>query len=867
MKSVFVSSTFIDMQNERDMLSSRVIPLVNETVQRYGESVSLCDLRWGINTSSMTAEESSRRILDICLNEIDNCRPYMIVFLGERYGWTPGEELVKFIADSHSQMELDSYDISATALEIEYGAFFNPSQLNRTLFYFRTIEGDTPSDVFFDKSEENQKKLQHLKERIKSIPGVNLCEYTISYDRESNTYSGYDGLATAIANDLLSLIEPDLKSQPMLSPLEKEYAFHFKYAKDGFDSFYDRHTEIERANFYLEENLPFFIVRGNIGKGNTAFMRRLVCDRNESGSFVIPVFCGATEISCDYIKITEFLIKILHRVSKEPLTELPSYNDTVSKWRECFEHAMLLCSKLEKKIEIFVDAIELTETGSLSNLPFFTDKIPDNISIIFSSSSVVLTGGLPSVVCSCCLDFFDARRIISRLLSNTRKELDERVLKAIFKKKGSVLPLYLEIILHRLSMMEREDFDKIRQDGGDIEAIVRHQISIVESCDDTLEGLSAQFIKLAGDKINPQLCQFAMSCICSSRYGISEERLKRVYEGMGNIWPSLDFRILMSYLSVFIFVDEFGFYKLKHFCVSNSFKMSESAYSLLIDELRREEEMADSDVSAYIFYCVKNMDASSYLELFFSSACTRDVFCASSVSALSENVHKLSSHHDQSRLLEKWAQNLKTSLDSEYDKDCKESFFHFFLYDMCKALLSDAFIWRVMAYTFLGNWATVDAYQSYSKGKGSEEIEINCDYYYELYKKYEELRKRLPPVKRQEILIIPEERHNEIQIQDKLYYFFDVPAKDDATLFLMCNDYVVLTFHRSSVGDRCTYDIRYDEESGHLTVMEADFCHYDIETYVSIYDFPSPSTDFLNYELTGETKKGMFALPYFFPIK
>jgi hypothetical protein len=47
MKSIFVSSTFRDMQAERDMLHLEVIPRLQEKAREYGERISFTDLRWG----------------------------------------------------------------------------------------------------------------------------------------------------------------------------------------------------------------------------------------------------------------------------------------------------------------------------------------------------------------------------------------------------------------------------------------------------------------------------------------------------------------------------------------------------------------------------------------------------------------------------------------------------------------------------------------------------------------------------------------------------------------------------------------------------------------------------------------------------
>ena len=88
MRLVFISSTFKDMQSERDQMHNRVLPLVDAELEKYGEELEFADLRWGVNTKGLSEEESSRKVLSLCLDRIDDCKPYMIVFIGERYGWT-----------------------------------------------------------------------------------------------------------------------------------------------------------------------------------------------------------------------------------------------------------------------------------------------------------------------------------------------------------------------------------------------------------------------------------------------------------------------------------------------------------------------------------------------------------------------------------------------------------------------------------------------------------------------------------------------------------------------------------------------------------------------------------------------------------
>ena len=139
MRLVFVSSTFKDMQFERDALSIRLAPRINDFLLRYGESVRFGDLRWGVNTTEMSEEESSKKVLKVCLDEIDDCRPYMIVFIGERYGWIPSQDLILEAARARGMGDINP-EISVTNLEIEYGALLNPDYEGRILFYFRNLD-------------------------------------------------------------------------------------------------------------------------------------------------------------------------------------------------------------------------------------------------------------------------------------------------------------------------------------------------------------------------------------------------------------------------------------------------------------------------------------------------------------------------------------------------------------------------------------------------------------------------------------------------------------------------------------------------------------------------------------------------------
>ena len=68
---VFVSSTFRDMQAERDHLVKVVFPELRERLEKHRIYFVDIDLRWGVTQDQSDNDEA----LELCLEEIDRCRP------------------------------------------------------------------------------------------------------------------------------------------------------------------------------------------------------------------------------------------------------------------------------------------------------------------------------------------------------------------------------------------------------------------------------------------------------------------------------------------------------------------------------------------------------------------------------------------------------------------------------------------------------------------------------------------------------------------------------------------------------------------------------------------------------------------------
>ncbi|MGZ4924860.1 MAG: DUF4062 domain-containing protein, partial [Halobacteriota archaeon] len=87
---VFVSSTFDDMEYERNALHERVVPKLRELCKQRGARFQAVDLRWGVSDEAAYDQQTVK----VCLSEIERCqkmtpRPNFVVVLGDRYGWCP----------------------------------------------------------------------------------------------------------------------------------------------------------------------------------------------------------------------------------------------------------------------------------------------------------------------------------------------------------------------------------------------------------------------------------------------------------------------------------------------------------------------------------------------------------------------------------------------------------------------------------------------------------------------------------------------------------------------------------------------------------------------------------------------------------
>ena len=84
-RALFISSTFRDMQPERDILSRIVLPALRAAPEAGPAAPPEIDLRWGV-TTRMARDGGAVRV---CLEAVRRCAPALVGIVGRRVGWRP----------------------------------------------------------------------------------------------------------------------------------------------------------------------------------------------------------------------------------------------------------------------------------------------------------------------------------------------------------------------------------------------------------------------------------------------------------------------------------------------------------------------------------------------------------------------------------------------------------------------------------------------------------------------------------------------------------------------------------------------------------------------------------------------------------
>ena len=606
MKTFFVSSTFKDMNFERDAIKEITLPMLNSYAKKYGQSVSFCDLRWGIDTSDMDEEEGSRKVLRFCLDEIDRCQPPLVIILGERYGWIPPKELVKGIAD-YKSLIIEDYEKSVTSLEIEYGALSPEKQKCNTLVYIREME-DAPLS-YLAEDDEHFKKLDALKERLKQLTNGRIKTYKARWN--GKRVEGVDDFATMLAHDLAEIMTQEWEMQASLSPFELDRKIQWDYIEEKAKCFKGRTRLVNSIIGEIENGKRLTFIKGDTGNGKSALFAALAIKFKELGWDTLPFIGGYTLESNDATDILNNTIYYLenalgkeHSANSQGIEEnkQTGIEDAQKRLAElCYEY-----SKSGKRLMIMLDSVErLFPDEARDKLRFIPENLGDNIRFFLTANTCFLTTGVEYTTLAP-LEKSEVEDVTREILRQVNRELDKNVIEDIKNLPSSQCPLYLSLLIQRLLMMNSDDFFEISSSGDGMSAISRHQREIIKACPLETDRLSSALISEAGKRINPSLIKSITEYIAFSRFGLRESDLEGL---VGKSWRAIDFAHFLSYMRESFIMRDDGRFDFAHQSIREGIKKDCTDQSLVYEKLFEHFSGLDTDdsirQSELLFHAIK----------------------------------------------------------------------------------------------------------------------------------------------------------------------------------------------------------------------------------------------------------------------
>eukprot|EP01116_Phalansterium_solitarium_P003945 TRINITY_DN1478_c0_g2_i3.p1 TRINITY_DN1478_c0_g2~~TRINITY_DN1478_c0_g2_i3.p1 ORF type:complete len:2362 (+),score=859.43 TRINITY_DN1478_c0_g2_i3:58-7143(+) len=528
---LFISSTFRDMHAERDLLIRYVLPELRERCKQHRIHLFEVDLRWGV-----TEEEAlNNKSVQICLDEVDNCTPFFIGLIGNRYGWAPSEYVVP---------EQPKYDWvrayppgrSITELEIQQGCLRDTAAdphaarrgRSRALFYVRDgkflpkVPAEYRAD-FVDDDRDTIEKLDRLRAAVESS-GYPVCHYKPSWGgvRDGKPMvKGLDTLRQRMLDDIWREIIGHFPADevPVTDEVALERGHHMAVPEARARLVPGRDAAPARLPSHpAAAAVAVVSVSGKAGVGKSSLVAAFALhySRRHPDAFVVPHFVGASRGSDDVRRIIRRVC--LELVAKFGLeTSVPEeYEALRQAWPSIVEQAAF-----NGRILLLLDGLDqLLPKHRAAALEWLPARLP--IKVVLSCRDGPLLDSLrrrrpaPPEVALIGLAAKDRKEVVRTILAAYNKRLDERPMndqmRVLVAYPDADLPLYLTLACQELRVfgVYEELSTRIAALGGTIGRLM----------DDCLE-------RLESDHGRPQV-RLLLSLLLLARGGLLESELRQL---------------------------------------------------------------------------------------------------------------------------------------------------------------------------------------------------------------------------------------------------------------------------------------------------------------------------------------------------
>ena len=522
---VFVSSTFRDMQAEREELVKRVFPRIRKLCQDRDVAFHEVDLRWGV-----TPEEAEQgAVLPVCLDEIENCRPYFLGILGERYGHVPPRDSISDATLEKHPWIAEHEGASLTELEFFHGALSDPDSAKHAYIYLRSprfLESLPPKQrtEAREPSAHSRERLQKLKNRVRNS-AVHVRDH----------YESPHQFGDLVLADLTAAIERDFPAERSLGPFAREHSRQEAFARTRSELYVGHQSDLTRLDEHAgRDTANALVVHGESGAGKSALLAswaKRYRDRHPEAA-VLTHFIGATPASESWSSMLRRIMAWLDPFLAEP-SEIP-WND--QDLRPAFAQLLTRAGReSSRRIVLVLDGLnQLEDRGGARDLTWLPAEIPRNVQMVLStlpgrSDAVLQQRNWPRLEVTG-LTGRDRRELIAHHLAQYTKKLEASQIDRIANSPQCRNALYLRTLLEELRVF------------GSFEGLddrIGHYLK-TDSPAALFECILERFEE-DYERDRPQLVRDTFSAIAAARRGLAEGELLELLGRDGRPLPQAHF--------------------------------------------------------------------------------------------------------------------------------------------------------------------------------------------------------------------------------------------------------------------------------------------------------------------------------------
>ena len=414
---IFISSTFLDMQKERDILNQDIFPLIKGECDKLGVPFSVIDLRWGI-----TEEDQARgNVVDLCLEEIKHCKPYFIGLVGNRYGWCP-DKYEDELKEKYGFIK-ENEDKSVTELEMILGAI-GAENKTRCFFYYKDQK------LFEDyTSDHKEQAIVDLKNKINKS-GVKHEEYHT-----------FDEFKEYVIKDLLKAIHEDYPAKDVVPELKQKTFLALQSASFVARPF--MMAQVADIIAYGEKNHVPLVAYSQEQLGKTMLFNRMISSKKDVDKIIINLRADKTMQYFSWYYLSIQLCNEFERIGIKiyDSDEVPSPKGFISVESYYQSFLGLLCKniyelELKRPLYILINDFDLLldNDGSLTFYRHFIcskEKLPDNLYVFFTAcNKSQLSYGKFNVAEMHNNDLEKPKDFLVSYLNNFAKKIDKDILDA-----------------------------------------------------------------------------------------------------------------------------------------------------------------------------------------------------------------------------------------------------------------------------------------------------------------------------------------------------------------------------------------------------------------------------------------------------